>query len=148
MMITKRTLILLCLLGLIALLTACTEESFTVTFDGTECTLSGPREINTGEYPFFVENLAEYPLIVYVRYLQDENTNLDFVDLQREPGMLFPIPYWASPTISKYSPQEDVYIHVLDEVGEYSISLERGMVANILGDTRHIWICPPIQVVE
>lgn len=142
MMITKRTLKLLCLFGLLAFLTACTEESFTVTFDGTECTLSGPREINTGEYPFFVENLAEYNLGLYVRYLQDENTNLDFIDLQREPGMFFPYPNWASPVKSMYSPQEDVYIHFLDEVGEYSISLWRG------NDPRHLWICPPIQVVE
>jgi hypothetical protein len=142
MMRTKRTLKLLCLLGLLALLTACTEKSFTVTFDGTECTLSGPREIKTGEYPFFVENLAEYTLKVYVRYLHDENTNLDFIGLQREPGMLFSIPNWASPSKSLYSSQEDVYIHFLDDVGEYSISLERG------SDPHHIWICPPIQVVE
>lgn len=141
-MITKRTLKLLCLLGLLALLTACTEESFTVTFDGTECTLSGPKEIKTGEYPFFVENQAEYTLWVGVWYPQGENTNLDFIDLQREPGLYFPVPSWGIFSKSKYSPQEDVYIYFLDEVGEYSIFLWR------LEDPKHLWICPSIQVVE
>ena len=117
-------------------------EPISLVFDGTECTLSGPTEIPAGEHPIFVDNQAEYELNLFVRRLLDGKTNQDFLDLQSESGFFFTIPNWVKNSLYQFSPELKTQVHFLDEAGEYVVSLERGF------EPKHIWICPPIRVVD
>ena len=151
---TNRLNMNLCLLGGLLLLAGCsgagdsgpsptkTPEPILVTFDGTECTRSGPAQVMPGEYPFILNNKAEYRLNVDVRILLDEKSNQDFLDSQSEPGLKFALPNWASKVVYSYSSAIDADIFVLDELGEYSVYLYHYY------EPKHFWICPPIQVVE
>ena len=71
-----------------------------------------------------------------------EKSNQDFLDLQSEPGVLILLPNWVSRIIYYYSSEINADIFILDELGEYSVYLYR------YNEPKHIWICPPVQVVE
>jgi hypothetical protein len=64
--------------------------TFVVTFDGKECTVSGPAELLTGEYLIAYKNRSRRAIGLWVERLRDDHTFQDLLDLQSEPGALFP----------------------------------------------------------
>jgi len=163
MILYNRTLKVVYWIGLIGLLAGCTGANdqvskpthtsmpptltprpFIITFDGNECTLSGPTEVPLGEYPFILNNLSDIKITYYHgRYLLGEKTFQDINDLQNEPGEQFAIPNWAVFVPYYYSPDDEVYIFKLETAGEHFIYL------HYCHDPDYLWLCsPPIQVIE
>jgi len=75
-------------------LVACTgePEKLEVTFDGKECTYSGPTEFVTGDHSFVYEDSSDQEQVVWASRILDGYTYQDELDLQSEPGEYFDIP--------------------------------------------------------
>lgn len=114
-----------------------------VTFDGKECTVSGPAELPTGEYLIAYKNRSGQALPLYVERLRDGHTFQDLLDLQSEPGALFPEPEFITTVRKKEYEQvaegEMVYTYSFDKEAEHYIVLWRG---------EQLWLCAPFQVTE
>ncbi len=118
------------------------HQPIEVTFDGNECTVSGPTEIPTGNYPFVWNDLSEQQNTdFWVSRLLDGKTFQDLLDLQSEPGEYFPKPSWVVHSPGYYSFTAEVWVIILDEVGEHAIYLGG---KNPLS----IWHCASFQVFE
>ena len=116
------------------------EITFEVTFDGNECTVSGPTEVPTGDYSFFLNNVSDRRVVLGVTQLLEGHTFQDMVDLQSEPGDPFFIEYWMSKPFY-YTKDHITWTVSLDEAGEHGILIsEYGHVG--------IWLCIPFQVIE
>jgi len=122
-----------------------TLQPFVVTLDGNECTLSGPKEVPPGEYPFFIINQTELEIpFQFARYLLDEKTYQDVLDLQSEPGeFFFPMPSWTSEVLYYYSAADEVNIFILDTIGEHFFYADYDWKG-----ISFLWLCPPFQVVD
>ena len=71
-------------------------EGIEVTFDGIECTVSGPTELPIGEHSFVLKDLSGQNQVLYVSYLLDGKTFQDFLDEQpNEPDVYLPKPSWV-----------------------------------------------------
>jgi len=111
-----------------------------IIFDGNECTLSGPTEVPTGNYPFVWNDLSEGQNTDFeVARLLDVKTYQDILDLQSEPGEYYPRPSWIVHAAGYYSTTAEVWIILLDEAGDYFI---------YLGTVHNLWNCAPFKVIE
>lgn len=110
-----------------------------ITFDGNECTFSGPTEVPTGEYTLVLNNLSVQNIRMGVVRLIDGKTYQDMVNLQSEPAEYIPfIPWISFPFYFTFD--HEVYTYSLDEVGEHFISVQDGLKT-------HMWLCAPFQVI-
>lgn len=118
------------------------HQPIEVTFDGNECTVSGPTEVPMGNYPFIWNDLSEQQNTdFWVSRLLDGKTFQDALDLQSEPGEYYPKPSWIVHVPAYYSFKAEVWIVVLENVGEHAVYVG-GYKPNSL------WFCAPIQVIE
>jgi len=122
-----------------------TPTPIVVTFDGNECTVSGPTELPTGEHSFLVKDLSGQGQYLYVSRLLDGKTFQDLLDLQSEPGEYVPKPSWViwqgrRPT-ERIAEGEHLYTFVLNKEGEHSIEL-------YVSSPRSLWFCAPLKVIE
>lgn len=116
-------------------------QEIEVTFNGNECTVSGPSEIPIGERPIILNDLSDMNMRLFVSRLIDGKTFQDLLDLQSEPGELYPAPSWVVDA-QKYSASDsEDSIYVLDEPGEYALYVY-SLSPEIL------WLCAPRQVIE
>jgi len=145
------------LIFFVFLLTACTQapevptaikipastphtNDFEVTFDGNDCTVSGPTEVPIGDYSFLLNNVSGQKVLLGVTQFLDGHTFQDLIDLQTEPGDNFMIESWMSKP-SYYTKDHITWTVSLDEAGEHGILIS---VYNHIG----IWLCAPFQVIE
>ena len=139
------------LLFIVALLmTACTssDEGIEVTWDGNECTVSGPTELLMGNHSFALINLSDQEDDLWVINLLEGKTLQDLLDEQGEAGRWWPKPDWVSHSEQLGPPKIDangreVWTFVLDKEGDYVI-----VVGIDLPDAEKAWICPQSLVVE
>lgn len=111
-----------------------------IAFDGNECTVSGPTEVPTGNYPFVWNDLSEQQNTdFWVGRLLDGHTYQDLLDLQSEPGEYYPKPSWVVHSSAYYSFDAEIWVVILDEPGDYFIDL---------GSKHSLWFCAPFKVIE
>jgi hypothetical protein len=121
-------------------------EVIEVTFDGNECTVSGPTEVPTGEHSFVLFDLSGQNQDLWLARLHDGKTFRDLLDLQPEPGEYYPKPSWAvhppksTIGLNKKTGGKDM-VFDLDEAGEYSMAVGGY-------NPRSLWLCAPLWVVE
>lgn len=124
------------------------DAGIEVTFDGSECIVSGPTELPVGEYHFVLENLRKPHYLLYMARFVDGKTFQDLLDLQSEPGEY--VPYdsrssWFVETINTVEWNESnstyVYTFFLDKEGEYYIQLGRSV-------SQDLWYCGSLMVTE
>ena len=162
----NRILLVFCLIGGMAILGACTGTSeeappptdtqpppteeplppiedlgpLTVTYDGNECTLSGPTQVSLGNFTVINDNQTETSYEIYIKYLSAGKTNQDFVALQDEPGTMFDVPDWAEMVRYSFAGKDEM-IFLFESPGEHAVFLGGT-------DSYFMWICPPILLVE
>ena len=128
-----------------ALLPTQLPQTFKATFDGIECTHSGPTEVSVGEYSFLLENLSDENLGLWTGQILDGHVYQDMLDLQSEPGKYFRKPDWFVYTVSqgyRIEPNGDkVYTYKLPETGEYVIDIGWSLPETL-------WFCGSFQVVD
>ena len=155
MIASKNILKMVIVIVIISLLVGCTIteapvsptptlQPFVVTFDGNECTLSGPTEVPPGEYPFFINNQSDLDIpFQSVRYFQDEKTYQDVLELQNEPGEHFAMPGWTLEAQYYFSAAYETNTYILDTIGEHFFYLDYNWKG-----ISFLWLCPPFQVVD
>jgi hypothetical protein len=116
-----------------------------VTFDGTECTVSGSTELPIGEYSFVYKDLSEENVPFWVARLLDGRTFQDLLDLQSEPGEYYPKPSWTVYPSGSWTWNESidagVYTFSLDKEGEYATAVGGDFPPSL-------WLCAPLWVIE
>jgi len=109
-----------------------------LTFDGNECTVSGPSEVPTGKYSIVFNDTSEQPGIqVNLLGLLEDKTIQDLIDIQSEPGEWYPKPSWAFYGLSLNYPLDKEWVLVIDEEGEYVIYLWAD-------SSEFLWFCKQI----
>ena len=117
------------------------EITFEVTFDGNECTVSGPVEVSKGYIYIAIDNKSEQYAYQWVTYFLDGKTYQDFLDeIHIAPDVSHRKPDWVEYP-SSISKGDGVYEFNLDETGEYAI---------FVGDYKpwREYPCGPFQVIE
>ena len=125
-----------------------TVAEFEVTFDGNECTVSGPSESLTGHHSFILNDLSDKRVDLWVGRLLEGKTVQDLLDEQGEPGVWWPKPSWFfyAQQIGTAWINENggkVWTYLLNEEGEYVI-----YVGIYLADTKNLWFCAQTLVIE
>ena len=125
-----------------------TVTEFEVTFDGNDCTVTGPTELPAGEHTFIFIDQSDMRGELWLVYLEDGKTFQDHFDLQSEPGEWYPKPSWVIyDTRVSFEFQEsngrrvDSSTWKLDKVGEHTIVC-------YVSSPQMIWFAAPFMVVE
>lgn len=126
-------------------------EEIEVTFDGNECTVSGPTELPIGEHSFILNDLSEMNAELWVLRLRDGKTFQYLLDEQGErggPGVWWPKPSWVVHARHTGGPLKnanggEVWTYLADIEGDYVI-----MVGEYTPASKRIWFCPPLKVIE
>lgn len=160
----NRTHKIICLFGLLVFLAGCAgsgalvstpihtsipptqiPQPFVVTFDGLECTISGPVEVPVGEYSLLLKNLSDENLGLWTGQILDGHVYQDMLDLQSEPGKYFRKPDWfVYPVRSGFRDEpngDKVYTFLFSEAGEYLIDVGWDLPATL-------WFCGSFKVVK
>jgi hypothetical protein len=122
------------------------DEETTITFNGKECTVTGPTEVPAGDNSFHVRNLTDQKnLALYVGVLLDGHTYQDAVDRQPRPGMYISKPDWIerAKRNSVARPTD-----LPDDIRHYSFPLEEGdhVLYFYIVHPEAIWFCSPLTV--
>ena len=112
-----------------------------VTFDGTECTVSGPSEVQTGYYSFELIDTSGLNVGMWPVRLENGKTFQDLLDGQSEPGEWYPQPVWVIHPFY-FTDEQQLLTTNLNKPGEHAL--------DVGSDTpQSLWFCgPPFQVVE
>ena len=111
-----------------------------VTFDGSECTVSGPGEVSTGKYNFVLNDISgEENVRIMVARLEEGRTFQDLINIQSEPGEDFSYGSWISIPFM-FTVDHIVYTYYLDTPGEHAIEVGSFVPHNL-------WLCAPLRVV-
>ena len=119
-----------------------------VTFDGEECTVSGPSVLSTGSHSFILNDLSDKKVDLWIGRLLEGKTVQDLFDEQGEPSVWWPKPNWF------YYTQQigtewindnggEVWTYSLNEEAEYVI-----YVGIYKKDTKNLWFCPQTLLIE
>jgi hypothetical protein len=141
--------------GIVALLVIITascegDNDIVVTFDGTECKVSGPSEIEIGEQIFVGRNLSDLDANFTVVRVATETgiTWQDHLDYWEEVDNWF---FELDPPWSRYVPHSMVSTEGDEEVWEYKF-ISEGLYAiewwTTMDIPRDVWVCPPLEVKE
>jgi len=124
------------------------EDVFEVTFDGNECTLSGPTELPAGEHTIPLNNLSDYPVFLWIGQPLNGKTWQDGLDLQSYPTEYVLAPDWyprAKNTYYGYDPKSDrtrtIFTYIFEDPGEYHVWVESK--SDLM-----LWPCAPFSVFE
>ena len=118
-------------------------EMIVVTFDGDECTVSGPTELPVGEHGIVLNNLTGELGNLGLGQLIDGHMYQDLLDLKIEPGGPTNNS-WVRAVITTHTWSElkgYEYSFSLDEAGEYAIWVYGANPVSV-------WICAPLEVIE
>ena len=115
-----------------------TENTFEVSFDGSNCEVSGLSEVSTGQYLFHLNNESDRNVDIAVMHLIDNHTYQDLLNLQDHNGEPFVRVYWMSLPFY-YTRDHKVWHYTLDEPGEHAILILQHVHVGM-------WICEPFQV--
>ena len=125
-----------------------TPTPIVVTFDGNDCTVSGPTELPAGEHTFIFIDRSDMRGELWLVYLEDGKTFQDHLDLQSEPGEWYPKPPWVfyDSRVSIESQESngrrvDSSTWKLDKVGEHTILC-------YVPSPQMLWFAAPLMVVE
>ncbi|MCK5053553.1 MAG: hypothetical protein KAR65_04710 [Anaerolineales bacterium] len=111
-----------------------------LSFDGSECIVSGPARIPTGNYRIVFYDTSEQPGIqLYLVGLDEGKTIQDLIDRQIEPGEWVPKPDWAFYGTRQWFPADKEWVHIISEVGDYVIYVSSESPA-------FLWFCSQIKV--
>jgi hypothetical protein len=111
-----------------------------LSFDGTECIVSGPTKIPTGNYIIAFNDTSVQPGIqLYVTGLDEGKTMQDLIERQSEPGEWVPKPEWAFYGTRQWSPAEKEWVHIISQAGEYVIYVNSE-------SPDFLWFCSQITV--
>lgn len=117
-----------------------------VTFDGNECTVSGPTELPMGNHSVVLKDLSEQKASLYVSRLVDGKTFQDLLDEQGEPGKYIQEISWLitarEPGVA-WDRADGGEIHTYDLTNEGEHVLYIGTITPY-----SIWFCAPFQVRE
>ena len=117
------------------------ETTFEVTFDANHnCTVSGPSEVETGDYLLMLDNLSELKVDLAATHLIDGHDFQDLLEYQSEPGEPFVKVYWMSQP-NYFTKDHKVWNYSLDEAGEHAILILQHVFEGA-------WICDSFQVTE
>ena len=104
------------------------EIMFEVTFDGNDCKVKGPTNLQAGVYYFTFINTSNLNGEMYIVYLDEGYTTQDLLDGQSEPSEWYPKPPWVHYdrlNSSKIEKSEGKKVNtttwILDRVGEHTI---------------------------
>jgi len=119
-----------------------------VTFDGEECTVSGPSVLPAGEHSFILNDISEKKVDLWVGRLLEGKTVQDLFDEQGEPSVWWPKPSWFYYTQQIGTEQindngGEVWTYSLNEEAEYVI-----YVGIYKKDTKNLWFCPQTLQIE
>jgi hypothetical protein len=114
--------------------------AFEVTFDGTDCAVTGPVEVPIGDYLFSLKNESDQKVDIAVTHLIDGHTYRDLLDRQSEPGEPFVKVYWMSQPYY-FTRDHKVWNYSLDEPGEHAVLVLKHVFEGV-------WICAPFDVIE
>ena len=123
-------------------------EGIEVTFDGNDCTVTGPTELPAGEHTFIFIDQSDMRGELSLVYLEDGKTFQDLLDEQIGPGVWSPKQSWVIyDTRVSIEFQEsngrrvDSSTWKLDKVGEHTIIC-------YVSTPQMIWVAAPFMVVE
>jgi len=114
-----------------------------VTWDGTECVVTGTSVVPVGYNEFIWRDLTEHGYGLAVRYLHDGYSYQDLLNLQDEPGEFIPSrPSWVEEIEGRYrrddSLDAEVYTYHFDQEGNYDIHF---------WDSTFLWVCGGLTAV-
>lgn len=156
MRFVRHSLPLIALLALV--ISGCSNDSspsaadvardYTATFDGNECVLEGPAEVEQGRYSFLLMNLSDKDFDLFVVRIAPDKTYQDALNQQREPGRWNPRPSWLFETTrveSSMSDAGEVSTIGLTDSGEHAVTVLNKYTG---ADVTQLWYCsPPFKVV-
>ena len=126
-----------------------TVAEFEVTFDGNDCTVTGPAELPAGDHTFIFIDRSDMRGELWLVYLEDGKTTQDQLDMQSEPGEWYPKPSWVyyDSKVSFESEElegrrVDSSTWRLDRVGEHTI------LCYVAASPQKLWFVAPIIVIE
>lgn len=127
------------------------DNDIVLTFDGTECKVSGPSEIGTGDQIIVVKNLSGRPGTIEIDRLATETgvTWQDNLDYFGEPGSEHQVV--TAPWLQLVKSRSMVSSEEDEEVWDYRFTLEGLYQIEwiTLGSfPSKIWICAPLEVKE
>lgn len=118
---------------------------FQLSFDGEECTLSGPAEVQPGEMSIRLVDLTDNDNGIWTGLITDGHTYQDLLDMQSEPGDYFRKPDWVVyPTktgAQKDSEGSRISTFNFTEAGEYNVNVGKSLPASL-------WFCGHFFVVD
>ena len=140
------------------LLTGCSsqsEEQHVITFDGEECTVSGPDEMHNGENQFILKNLTEDTVGLLVDPLNEGYTFQDLADWVDETGGKFSMNVGSTwpDAVDSSSTSKFVAFEKDQSTGDEMITLRITRegpfhISVINSSTMTFYPCAPLKVVE
>lgn len=127
------------------------NADITVTFDGAQCTVEGPAELDPGQHTFLFVDEADRSAEMWVRQLVDDVTydeTIEYMEEQGGPGVYFSQPEWVV-NVPQYAPEtqpadgQHLYSHDLPADGLFSFTI--GAEDEAGTEDEAIWICGPIR---
>ena len=127
--------------------------SYEVYFDGVECIVEGPSELNTGEYFFILHNQTDPPASLGLGSYFGEGTFDDHLLWREEncggqgshceddEGQLKTYTY-----VTRYNPNKVAREGIETYYVVYDITMERQYSIVVYSDGWWSWLCAPIQV--
>jgi hypothetical protein len=115
---------------------------FEVTFDGINCTVSGPSDLLSGSHSFALFDSSDIGVDLWVGRLEEGRTVQDLYDGQSQPGEWYPKPSWFfydKEVGSAWMNNDgaEVWTYSLNQQGEHVV-----YVGVYLPDVKHLWFCP------
>jgi hypothetical protein len=129
-------------------------EAGELVFDGSECTVSVPKELSPGNYSIVLKNQTEEDVNIFVSRHAGDTTFQDVLDLQGEPGesltyalydelfnaVIEPRSAWEKPDGA------EVHTYKLISKGEHVVGVWIYETAET--DAMRTWFCAPFWVIE
>ena len=129
------------------------SPDYHVYFDGEECIVEGPSEINTGEYLFILHNQTDLPTILVLGsyfgegtfdnhlYWLEENCEVQGFHCEDDDGFMFSYVF-----VTGYFPKKQANEGYETYYRLYDITMERQYLIEVSLDGYWGWLCAPIQV--
>jgi len=129
------------------------DPTYEIFFDGEECIVEGPSELNTGEYLFILNNQTDLPANLSLGSLFGERTFDDYLLWQEEncggegshcedddgQYISFEFATW-------YNPKKQANEGIETQYKLFDINMEREYLIWVDLDMWWGWLCAPIQV--
>jgi hypothetical protein len=119
------------------------QISIEVSWDGSECVVTGPSEVPVGYHEFIWSDQTDRSYAFAVRYLHEGYSYQDLLDVQGEPGKFFSRPSWVEEveSIDRWDEAVGAELHTyhLEHEGNYDIHF---------WNSEFLWVCGGLTAVE